>query len=473
MPQYDAIVIGSGPNGLSAAITLARKKLSVLVIEADKNPGGGMRTAELTLPGFKHDVCSAIHPMGYSSPFFRTIPLTDLGVEWIFPETAVAHMFNKKKAVLLKKSIEETTSQFGVDETKYKNYISPLVESWDNLAPDLLGPITFPKHPIEALKFGLNAIQSSTGFAKSKFNNLEAQALFLGIAAHAMIPLEKIFTASFAIVLQILAHKVSWPFPKGGSSTIADAMMKYFLSLGGELKTDLEINNIDELPSSTVVLFDLSPRQILKIMGNKLPSGYSSSLKRYRYSAGIFKLDLALSEPVPWKDKHCLSSPTIHIGGSMEEILNSERLMWSNKIAEEPFMLAAQQSIFDNTRAPKGKHTFWAYCHVPHGSVYDMSEKMIKRIEYFAPGFKETIIAKHAINCVQLESYNHNMIGGDIMGGMQDWKQLFTRPVFKLNPYRIPVKGYYICSASSPPGGGVHGMCGFHSANTALSDHFK
>jgi len=473
MPKYDAIIIGSGPNGYAAAITLARKGLSVLIIEAYYLTGGGMRTSELTLPGFKHDVCSAVHPTGYSSPFFKTIPFEEYGLKWIFPPAAVAHPFDDGTALLLKPSYTETAAQMNSDEANYINYIKPFIESWDNLAPDLLGPLTVPKHPLLALRFGLSAVQSSVGFANRSFKEIKTKSLFTGIAAHSMIPLDSLFTASFGIVLQVLAHKVNWPFPKGGSVKIVEVLKNYFYSLGGKIITGWEIKNLDELPAAKAVLFDLSPRQILNIMGDKLPSVYSSQLRKYRYSSGIYKMDFALNSPVPWKAKECLQSATLHLGGTMGDILESEKMMWSGKYAEKPFVLAVQPSLFDDSRAPEGKHTFWAYCHVPNGSDKDISEKVINQIERFAPGFRDTIIAQNSITSVQLENYNKNMIGGDIMGGIQDWKQLFTRPVVKLNPYRIPVKGYYICSSSSPPGGGVHGMCGYHSALTAIKDLFN
>lgn len=471
--QYDAVVIGSGPNGLAAAITLAKKSLSVLVIESFHKPGGGMRTAELTLPGFKHDVCSAIHPLGYASPFFQTIPFNELGVEWIFPETPAAHLYSPDETILLNTSFEETASQFGSDTGKYINYIKPLTEIWDDIAPDLLGPLTFPKHPFEALRFGLTAFHSAKGFAKKHFDDERAKALFTGVAAHAMVPLETVLTSSFGIILQVLAHKVNWPFPKGGSASITNALVKYFESLGGKIITNWKITSVEEIPSAKIVLFDLSPKQILDIMGDKLLVKYSNALKRYRGSAGIYKLDLALSEPVPWKNKKCLSTATLHIGGSMEDILHTEQKMWSNSLSDKPFILAAQQSLFDKTRAPEGKHTLWAYCHVPRGSEEDMTDRIINRIEYFAPGIREIILASNSINCRQIERYNPNMTDGDIMGGIQDWRQMFTRPVMKLNPYRMPIKGYYICSSSTPPGGGVHGMCGYHSALTALKDYYK
>lgn len=473
MPKYDAVVVGSGPNGFAAAITLARKGLSVLLVEAHETTGGGMRTCELTLPGFKHDVCSAIHPMGFSSPFFKTVPLKEYGVEWIFPPAAVAHLFDNGTAVLLKKSIPDTATQLKEDSQKYADYITPLINLWDDIESDLLGPLTFPTHPLKALRFGFNAMQSSIGFAERKFNGTIARALFTGIAAHALIPMENLFTASFGIVLQIIAHKVNWPFPKGGSVKINEALEKYFLSLGGEIATGWTIKNVNELPASRAVLFNLTPKQILRIMKDKLPRRYASKLKEYRYSPGIFKVDFALNAPVPWKAKNALQSATAHVGGTMEEILESERLMWSNRHSEKPFLLTAQQSLFDKTRAPEGKHTFWTYCHVPHGSDKDMTEHIIKQVERFAPGFRDTIIAMNSINSVQLEKYNQNMVGGDIMGGIQDWRQLFTRPVIKLNPYRIPVKGFYICSSSTPPGGGVHGMCGYHAAITAIKDLFQ
>jgi phytoene dehydrogenase-like protein len=469
---YDAVVIGSGPNGLAAAIYLAKRKLSVLVVEAADAIGGGMRSAELTLPGFTHDICSAIHPLTIASPFFKTLPLRDFGLEFIQPTAPVAHPLDDGTAVLVRRSVAETAADLGADGPGYERLVTVLARNFEVVAPDLLAPLQIPKNPFLMAAFGLKAFASAKSLAEHYFKTERGRAMFAGNAAHSMIPLEDVPSAAFGLVLQLSAHAVGWGFPKGGAQRIADALAAYFLSLGGKIDTGWEVKNIDELPGSQVVLFDVTPRQILRIAGHRLPAAYRKRLEKYKYGAGVFKMDFALSAPVPWTAKECFETATVHLGGTFEEIAESERAHGQGKISEKPFVLVAQHSLFDATRAPEGHHTAWAYCHVPNGATADMSEIIENQIERFAPGFRDCILAKAVKTPADLEKYNANNIGGDINGGAGTLGQLFTRPVAKIDPYAIPVKGLYICSSSTPPGGGVHGMCGYHAAKTAFEREF-
>lgn len=470
---YDAVVVGSGPNGLAAAITLAKAGLSVVVIEARDSIGGGMRSAELTLPGFTHDICSAIHPLGFSSPFFQSLPLASNGLEWIQPPAAAAHPFDDGPAAILKRSIKDTGLTLGSDAQAYKQLMEPFVANWNNLAPDLLAPLHLPSHPIEIARFGLRAIRSATGLAKSWFNEKHTQGFFAGLAAHSIMPLEWHLTAAFGLVLGILGHSAGWPIPRGGSQQIANALGSFFTNLNGEIVTGITINRLDELPSAKAILFDVTPKQLLKITGNQFPAKYRHQLEKYRYGPGVFKIDWALSSPIPWKSTECSLAGTVHIGGALEEIAQSEREIWEGKHAEKPYVIVAQQSLFDSSRAPPGKHTGWAYCHVPNKSNYDMTAKIESQIERFAPGFRDCILARSTMTAPELERYNPNCVGGDINGGVQDITQFFTRPAGWFNPYSTPLKGVYICSSSTPPGGGVHGMCGYHAAQSALKNSFS
>ncbi|MCK6625666.1 MAG: NAD(P)/FAD-dependent oxidoreductase [Anaerolineae bacterium] len=466
---YDAIVIGSGPNGLAAAITLAQAGCSTLLLEAKATVGGGMRSAELTLPGFIHDICSAIHPLGVGSPFFRRLPLADYGLEWVFPPAPLAHPLDDGTAAVLERSIETTGQTLGPDAEAYRRLMAPLVADWDKLVADLLGPFPFPpRHPLALARFGWSALRSARGLAESRFKGERARALFAGLAAHSIMPLEKLPTASFGLVLGILGHALGWPLPKGGSQRLANALAAYFQSLGGEIMTNSPVESLDALPPARAILFDLTPRQFLRLARDRLPAGYRRQLERYRYGPGVFKVDFALDGPIPWRAGECLRAGTVHVGGSLPEVAASERAMWHGPPAEKPFVLVVQQSLFDSTRAPAGKHTVWAYCHVPHGSPSDMTARIESQIERFAPGFRERILARHVLSPASLEQYNPNYIGGDINGGVQDFGQLFTRPVARWIPYSTPVKGFYLCSSSTPPGGGVHGMCGYHAAQAAL-----
>lgn len=469
--NYDAVVIGSGPNGLAAAITMARQGLSVKVFEASDSVGGGTRTKELTLPGFHHDICSAIHPMAKASPFIKSLPLEDYGLKWIYPDYPLAHPLDEESPALLFKSFSETIDSLGKDGAAYQKLFEPLVQNWEALAPQLLGPISFiPKTPLVMAKFGLKALQSAEGLAESMFSTDRAKALFAGLAAHSILPLDKISTAAIGMVLGAVGHVENWPFPKGGSHAITHAMASYFKSLGGEIELGRPVTDLGELPTSKVIFFNTTPAQLLDIAGNYVPDKYARKVSKFEYGAGVYKIDLALSEPIPWRDKECGKAGTVHVGGTLEQIVASEQCLKNNTHHEKPYVLVAQQSLFDDTRAPEGKHTCWAYCHVPNGSERDMTEPILSQIERFAPGFRDTIIGKHTMNTKAMENYNANYIGGDINGGKQDITQLFTRPAGLFDPYHVPGTNLYISSSSTPPGGGVHGMCGYHAAQSALKE---
>jgi phytoene dehydrogenase-like protein len=469
--DYDAVIIGSGPNGLAAGIFLQQHGLSVLILEAKPTIGGGLRTAELTLPGFKHDICSAVHPLAAGSPFFKTLPLHNHGLEYLYPEVDAAHPFDNGTAAIVKRSIDETARLLGSDAQTYLDLFKPLVKSWPALAPDVLGPLHFPKEPLAMAKFGLNALQPATLLAK-RFKTMEAKGLFAGMAAHAIQPLNNIATSAIGLVLMANAHLGGWPIPKGGSQQIADALASYFLSLGGKIQTDTYVTSLQQLPSAHAVLFDITPKQLLQIAGHKFSPIYKWQLERYRYGDGVFKIDWALDAPIPFTANDCRKAGTVHIGGTLEEIVASEKAPANGQHSDKPYVLLAQQSLLDTSRAPEGKHTAWAYCHVPNGSTKDMTAIIENQIERFAPGFKETILAKHTFNTAQMQEYNPNYIGGDINGGIIDIGQLFTRPALRWSPYKTSAKGLYICSSSTPPGGGVHGMCGYYAAKRVLKDVF-
>jgi phytoene dehydrogenase-like protein len=470
--EYDAVVVGSGPNGFAAAILLQQNGLSVLLIEGKDTIGGGMRSAELTLPGFTHDICSAIHPLAVASPFFETLPLASHGLEYIYPEIAAAHPFDNGNAAVLKQSVDETAALFGADQQAYKDLLQPIVNDWSSIAPDALGPLHFPRHPLAMARFGLTALRSVASVA-NRFETEQAKGFFAGMGAHSMQPLTKLTTAAVALVLLSAGHLKGWPLPRGGSQKIATALASYFISLGGKIGTNTYIRSLDQLPSSHAVLFDITPRQLLQIAGHRFSNIYKWQLERYRYGMGVFKVDWALDGPIPFIADECRQAGTVHIGNTLPEIAASEQLTWNGGHPEKPFILLAQQSLFDPSRAPEGKHTAWAYCHVPGGSIVDMTDAIEKQIERFAPGFMERILAKHTMGPAQMEEYNPNYIGGDINGGVIDLGQLFTRPALRWSPYKTSAKGIYICSASTPPGGGVHGMCGYHAAKRALKDVFS
>ncbi|MEJ6980086.1 NAD(P)/FAD-dependent oxidoreductase [Pedobacter sp. P351] len=470
--DFDAIVVGSGPNGLSAAITLQREGLSVLLIEGKDVIGGGLRSAELTIPCFTHDVCSAIHPMAAASPFFQTLPLHAHGLELVYPETAAAHPFEDGSAAVLKKSLAETAALLEKDETAYLDLMTPVLKSWPLIANDVLGPLSFPRYPVDMAQFGLKALSSALTLSK-RFSTKKAKGLWAGMAAHSIQPLSNLTTSAIGIVLMAAGHLGGWPIPVGGSKSIATALSSYFESLGGKIETGFYVKSLNQLPSAHAVLFDVTPRQLLQIAGHKFSSIYKWQLERYRYGMGVFKIDWALDGQIPFTAEECRNAGTVHIGNTIEEIVLGEQTASSGKIPEKPFVLLAQQSLFDSTRAPRGKHTAWGYCHVPNGSTTDMTGAIEKQVERFAPGFRDRILARHVFNPAQMEEYNPNYIGGDINGGIIDIRQLFTRPVISTSPYKTSAKGLYICSSSTPPGGGVHGMCGYHAAKKALKDVFN
>jgi phytoene dehydrogenase-like protein len=468
---YDAVIIGSGPNGLAAAIRLALEGLSVKVVEAADTIGGGMRSSELMEPGVHHDICSAIHPMGVSSPFFKKLPLNQYGLRWIHPEYAAAHPLDDEPAAILTDDFFETAFLHNEDEETYKKLIAPLLEDWDGLARDFLAPLRLPDHPLRLASFGLKALQPASLFRR-RFKTRRARALFGGMAAHSLLPLNSWSTSALGLVFYAAAHRGGWPLAKGGSQSIADALAGYLKSLGGEIETGTKVTHLSQLPSSKTVLFDITPKQILSIASDYLPGAYKNQLKKFRYGNGVFKLDYILKEPVPWKDPACAKAGTVHLGGNFEEIASSEKLMDEGGHPENPFVLVAQQSLFDDTRTPDDRHTLWAYCHVPNGSRKDMTQAIENQLERFAPGFRDVVEQRHSMNTHDFQTYNANYIGGDINGGRQDLSQLFSRPVSFWNPYSIPSDGLYICSSSTPPGGGVHGMCGYHAATSVLKKEF-
>lgn len=474
--DYDAVVVGSGPNGLSAAITLRRAGLSVLLLEAKATVGGGLRSAELTLPGFVHDICSAVHPLAAGSPFFQSLPLAEHGLIFIYPPLAAAHPFDGGTAVALKPSVEETAYALGADEHTYLRLMEPLVAHWPTMAADVLGPLRFPKHPLDMAQFGLSALLSAEQLA-NRFKTKEARGLLAGMAAHAIQPLSNLTTAAIALVLMATGHRRGWPVPKGGSQAIANALVSYYQSIGGKLETNSPIRSMSQLPSAKTIIFDLTPKQVLAIAGDRFSSGlanrlYRWQLERYRYGMGVFKIDWALDGPIPFTAPECRQAGTIHLGNTFGEIAENEELSSQGKHPDRPFVLLAQQSVFDTTRAPEGKHTAWAYCHVPNGSTVDRTAAIEKQVERYAPGFRELILARHTLTTAELEVYNPNYVGGDINGGIIDIGQLYTRPIVTLSPYETSVPGLFICSSSTPPGGGVHGMCGYHAARVALRKGF-
>lgn len=470
--DYDSIVVGSGPNGLAAAITMQQAGLSVLLIEGKDTIGGGLRSAEFTLPHLVHDVCSAIHPMAVGSPFFRKLPLEQFGLQFIQPEIAAAHPFDDGEAAVLCRSVGQTAQSLGEDHQAYQKLISPLLNDWTSVVPDLLAPLHFPRYPVRAARFGLKAFPSAVRIAK-RFHFEKAGGFWAGMAAHSMQPLTNATTSAVALALLLVGHAEGWPIPRGGSRSIANAMAAYFKSLGGTIETNFYVRSIGELPSSRAILFDVGPKQLLEIAGAKFSAFYRWQLKRYRYGMGVFKIDWALDGPIPFTSPECRKAGTVHLGNALAEIVASEDAVSRGRHPEKPFVLLAQQSLFDPSRAPEGKEVAWAYCHVPNGSEVDMTARIEKQVERFAPGFRDRILARHTLNTVQMEAYNPNYIGGDINGGLMDIRQLFTRPALRASPYRTSAKGIYLCSSSTPPGGGVHGLCGYYAAKRALRDLFK
>ncbi|MDP9479549.1 MAG: NAD(P)/FAD-dependent oxidoreductase [Actinomycetota bacterium] len=465
---YDAVVVGSGPNGLAAAVELARNGRRVAVLEAEDTIGGGTRSAEITLPGFVHDLGSAIHPLGYASPFFGQLPLEEHGLEWVHPQAPLAHPFDDGTAVVLERSIPATADSLGPDAGTYRRLMEPLAADTGRIAGLFVGRLRLPRHPVALAAAGVRSLLSARGQAEALFEGERARGLFAGNAGHSFLPLEKPPSALFGLLLGTLGHAFGWPFPKGGSQKLADALASYLVSLGGEIFPGVRVESVEQVPRTRTVLFDVTPRQLLGIAGEHFTERYRSGLKRYRYGPGVFKVDFALDGPVPWEAEDCKRAGTVHLGGTLEDVAAGESAVSLGEHPERPFVLLAQQSLFDPTRAPEGKHTVWAYCHVPNGSEVDMTERIEAQIERFAPGFRERILAKSASGTADLERGNANLVGGDINGGYMDLRQLFTRPMPRLNPYSTPAKGLYICSSSAPPGGGVHGMSGYLAARAAL-----
>lgn len=468
MSQLDAVIVGSGPNGLAAAIAIAQTGRKVIVFEAGATIGGGCQSAELTLPGFVHDVCSAVHPFAVVSPFFRSLPLAAHGVEWIAPPVMLAHPLDDSPAVCLFGSLERTAEALARDGSAYRQLFAPLIESWPRIAESVLGPLRWPRHPISLARFGVRALQPATSLAARAFAGAQARALFAGIAAHGMIPLERRPTGGIALALNLAAHVGGWCIPRGGAQAIADALAAHFRSLGGEIVTHTAVRSIDELPPAKAVLCDLSPRPLLQIAGHRFPPRFRRALAAYRYGMGVFKMDWALDGPVPWADEACARAGTVHLGGTLQEIAASERQTWEGAHPDRPFVLLSQPTLFDSSRAPRGRHVVWAYCHVPHGSDLDMLPRIEQQIERFAPGFRHRIIARAVRRPADIERHNANFVGGDIAAGATTLGQLFARPTWRT--YSTPVRGLYICSASTPPGVGVHGMCGFFAARRALRE---
>lgn len=465
---FDAVVIGSGPNGLAAGVELARAGASVLVLEGADSIGGSTRTEELTLPGFRHDSGSAAHTMGIVSPFFRELPLGEHGLEWVRPNASAAHPLDDQPASMLWPSVDRTAEDLGRDGPAYRQLVEPFLRDPHALLRDGMGPLGWPERPIQFARFGLTGVWPSTWLNRLVFREEPARALFAGCASHSILSLSQPLTSAMALMFLIAGHIEPWPVARGGSIAITEALASYLRSLGGEVRTNAMVRSPADLPAARVYLFDTDPMQLVRIAGDALPGSYTRRLRGYRYGPGVFKVDWALDGPVPWTDPNCLEASTVHVSGSADDTAASEAAMWRGVEAERPFLIVVQQSQFDATRAPEGKHTGYAYCHVPPGSTFDMTERIEAQMERFAPGFRDRILARHTLNTTDLERGNPNCVGGAITGGIADYRQFFTRPVVRLDPYSTPNPRVYLCSGSTPPGGGVHGMCGYHAARSAL-----
>jgi phytoene dehydrogenase-like protein len=462
-----ACVIGAGPNGLAAAIVLAQAGLQVEVLEAEPTPGGAARSLELTLPGFRHDFGSAVFPLGAGSPFFSSLPLSNHGLEWIHSPAALAHPLDDGTAVLLQRDLKETRDSLGTDGAAWDKLMRPFVQHWSEFAPEILRPVSFvPRHPWLMARFGMVALQSAQAVAR-RFRDPRTRALFAGLAAHSFLNLDEPLSAAFAILMAVPAHAVGWPIPRGGAQAITNALCGFLSTFGSNVSTSSPVQNLAALPGYDLFLCDLTPRQLVQVGGERFSESYRRRLQSFRYGAGVFKVDYALNSPIPWKAADCLRAATLHLGGSFEEIAASEKAVRNGQHADHPFVLLAQPSLFDSSRAPGGKHTAWAYCHVPNGSRVDVLEKLENQIERFAPGFRDCILARHVFSPADLESMDANLVGGDIGGGVMDLRQFLFRPTSR--HYATSARDVYICSSSTPPGGGVHGMCGYHAAKMALS----
>jgi len=466
--RWDAIVVGSGPNGLTAAVTLARHGWRVQVLEAEDEIGGGVRSSELTQPGFLHDVCSAVHPMAVASPAFNGLALDQRGLTWIHPAAPLAHPLDDGTAVVIEREIDATADGLGADRDAYRRVMAPIVSHWDRLLDDVLAPPHVPRHPLIMADFGRRAIRSASRFAHARFSGTRARAVFAGLAGHSVLPLDRPYSAAAALLLGGAAHAVGWPMPRGGAVRIASALASMLQSAGGDIVTGCRVSALEDLPPARAILCDVSPRGLARLGRRRLPAGYIAKLERYRYGPGVFKVDWALSSPIPWRAAACGRAGTVHLGGTLEEIAEAEAAPWQHRVAERPFVLLAQPTLFDQTRAPAGAHIAWAYCHVPPSCEEDMTARIESQVERFAPGFRSCIRARHVRAPSALQADNENLVGGDITGGVMDWRQSAVRPTW--SGCRTPVRGLYLCSASTPPGGGVHGMCGYHAAQAALTD---
>jgi phytoene dehydrogenase-like protein len=466
--SYDAVVVGAGPNGLAAAVVLAEAGKSVLVLEANHTLGGGCRTEQVTLPGFHHDICAAIHPMGIVSPLLRRLPLQKFGLKWVHAPSPLAHPLDDGSAAVLHRSMTATGETLGADATAWAQLMQPFLEDADTFFADVLKPVRIPRHPLRMARFGATGLRSCASVVQ-RFKTPHARALFGGCAAHSFLALDAPGSASFGLVLALVGHATDWPCAEGGSQLIVDSLAGYLRSMGGQIEVGHEVRSLSDVPSSRAVLFDLSPRALERIAGDALPTSFRRQLTRFRRGPGVFKVDWALSGPIPWKAPECRRAATVHAVGSFDELMASEDAAVHGRIAERPFVLVAQQSLFDRTRAPEGHHTGWAYCHVPNGATTDMTDRIERQIERFAPGFRDVILARRAMTPADIEAHNANMIGGDIGGGANDLSQFLFRPTLRWNPYTTPNPRLFLCSSSTPPGGGVHGMCGYWAAQAALS----
>ena len=469
--EFDAVVVGSGPNGLMAAITMARAGRRTVVFEAAPTPGGGSRTAALTEPGFLHDVCSSVHPTAVASPAFASLPLAEHGVEWCHPEIPLAHPLDGGRAGLLHRSVEATAVGLGADAAAYRATFTRLVAQARGVSETLFSPLGIPHVPFTMARFGLDAIRSVRGLADHRYSGDEARALLGGAAAHSMVSLDAAGTAGYGLFLGLLAHAVGWPVARGGSQAITDALVAELRAYGGEVVTDHEVRDLADLPPARSTLLDITPRQLLALGGDRVPARYRRTLRRYRYGPGVFKVDWALSEPVPWTNPDVRRAGTVHVGGTIAEIADAEAAVLAGRVPNRPFVLFVQATVADPSRAPEGRHTGWAYCHVPNGSTVDRTDAIEAQVERFAPGFRDTILARRTMHAAGMEAYDANYVGGDINGGAGTLRQIFTRPAVSPRPWVTPIPGVYLCSSATPPGGGVHGMCGWHAARAALRRH--
>jgi phytoene dehydrogenase-like protein len=467
MSAVDAVIVGSGPNGLSAAITIAGAGRTVVVFEAADAAGGGCRSAELTLPGFLHDLCSAVHPLAVVSPVFRALRLEAHGLEWIVPPVMLAHPLDDGRAACLYPSVEQTAATLGADADAYRRLFQPAVQTWPAIAEAMLGRLRWPRHPAALLRFAIEAVQPASRVVR-RFRGEPARALFAGVAGHSMLPLDRPLSGGFALVLSLLAHIGGWSFPRGGSQALTDALAACLRSMGGDIVTGAPVSSLDQLPAARAVLCDLSPAPLLRLAGDRFPPRFRRALEAYRYGMGVYKVDWALDGPVPWRNPACAQAGTVHLGGTFDDIAASERDAWAGRPAGRPFVLLSQPTLFDPSRAPRGAHVVWSYCHVPHGSPADMLPAIEQQIERFAPGFRRRVIARSVTSARSIEQRNANMVGGDIGAGAPTLGQFFTRPTWRT--YSTPLRGLYICSAATPPGPGVHGLCGYFAARRALRE---